>query len=118
MPGAHRYKRPVGAPVATCTGTRYAILLIKTIRHRGLRRLYEEDDPSRLRADQVDRISAVLAHLDQAETALDLNLPGYRLHALRGNYKGFWSVSISGNWRIIFRIHDGEVFDVDLVDYH
>jgi len=48
----------------------------------------------------------------------DLDMPGYRLHALKGDRKGFWSVTISGNWRIIFRIVEGDVYDVDLVDYH
>lgn len=92
--------------------------MIKTIRHRGLKRLYAHDDPSRVRADQVKRISDVLAHLDRALKPSDLDLPGYRLHPLKGDLKGMWSVTISGNWRIIFRIEDGDAFDVDLVDYH
>ena len=92
--------------------------MIKTIRHRGLKRLYEHVDPSKVRADQVKRISDVLAHLDGAARPSDLDLPGYRLHPLKGNFKGFWSVTISGNWRIVFRFEDGDAFDVDLVDYH
>ena len=48
----------------------------------------------------------------------DIDLPGYRFHPLKGNLKGFWSISVSGNWRIIFRFEDGDVYDVDLVDYH
>ena len=47
-----------------------------------------------------------------------MDLPGYRLHALGGNMKGYWSIVISGNWRIVFRFEDGDAFDVDLVDYH
>lgn len=92
--------------------------MIKTIRHRGLKRLYEHDDPSKVRADQVKRISDVLAHLDRVLKPSDLDLPGYRLHPLKGDLKGMWSVTISGNWRIIFRVEDGDAFDVDLVDYH
>jgi len=65
-----------------------------------------------------DRVENVLAVLDAASTAADLDLPGYRLHALKGDLKGLWSVTMSGNWRITFRIEDGNVFDVDLTDYH
>lgn len=92
--------------------------MIRTFRHRGLKRLYQQGDVSRLRADQVNRITDVLAHLDQATKPADLDLPGYRIHPLKGDLKGFWSVTISGNWRIIFRFKDGDAFDVDLLDYH
>ena len=76
------------------------------------------DNPSGVRAGQADRIRDVLAHLDRAETPRDLDLPGYRLHALKGDLKGYRSVTISDNWRIIFRFDEGDAFDVDLVDYH
>ena len=92
--------------------------MIQTIRHRGLKRLYERGDASGVRTDQVTRMSDVLAHLDAAQKPSDLALPGYRLHPLKGDYKGWWSVTISGNWRIIFRFEDGDAFDVDVVDYH
>ena len=59
-----------------------------------------------------------LADLDDASKPSDIDLPGYRLHPLRGDLKGRWSISISRNWRIIFRFEDGDVHDVDLVDYH
>ncbi|MFN0105558.1 MAG: type II toxin-antitoxin system RelE/ParE family toxin [Bryobacteraceae bacterium] len=59
-----------------------------------------------------------MAHVDAALHSADLNLPGYRLHALKGERKGQWSVTISGNWRIVFRFLEGHAFDVDLVDYH
>ena len=85
---------------------------------RGLKRLYEKGDTSKIRGDQVRRISDVLAQLDTALRPSDLDLPGYRLHALRGDLKGLWSVTISGNWRIVFRFEDSDAFDVDLVDYH
>jgi len=66
----------------------------------------------------VGRVSDVLAHLDMAKHPSDVDLPGYRLHPLKGNLKGMWSVTISGNWRVTFRFEDGDAFDVDLVDYH
>ena len=92
--------------------------MIRSFRHRGLKRLYDRGDASRLRADQRNRIEDVLFHLDQAQNPRDLDLPGYRLHPLKGELKGVWSVTISGNWRITFRLEDGDAFEVDLVDYH
>ena len=59
-----------------------------------------------------------LADLDDAGKPSDLDLPGYQLHPLKGDLKGFWSISISANWRIIFRFEEGDAYDVDLVDYH
>jgi proteic killer suppression protein len=94
------------------------MLVIRTFRHRGLKRLFQQDDPSRIRADQVGRVADVLAHMDIANHPSDLDLPGYRLHPLKGDLKGRWSVMVSGNWRIVFRFEDGDAFDVDLVDYH
>lgn len=93
-------------------------MMLTTFRHKGLKRLFEKDDPSGVRADQVRRITDVLANLDQARQSTDLALPGYKLHALHGELKGHWAVTISGNWRIVFRFDDGDAFDVDLVDYH
>jgi toxin HigB-1 len=92
-------------------------VVICTFRHRGLRRLWG-GDPSRIGAILRDRIENVLAVLAAASTVADLDLPGYRLHALKGELKGLWSVTVSGNWRITFRFEDGNVFDVDLTDYH
>jgi proteic killer suppression protein len=92
--------------------------MIRTFRHRGLKRLYERGDPSRVSADQVERIAIALADLDDASRPRDMDLPGYGLHPLRGDLRGMWSISISGNWRITFRFDDGDVYDVDLVDYH
>ncbi len=93
--------------------------MILSFRHRGLRRLYETGDGREVRQDQVRRIRRVLSVLDNARRIEDVDqLPGTRLHPLKGNLSGFWSVSISGNWRIIFRFKAGDVSDVDLVDYH
>lgn len=66
----------------------------------------------------LNRIEDILAHLDAAAKPEDLDTPGYRLHRLKGNLKAYWSVSISGNWRILFHMEDGNAYDVDLVDYH
>ena len=110
--------RKVNESFDSCTGTRYNQYMIRSFRHRGLRRLYERDDPSRIAADQLDRITLALADLDAAGKPSDMDLPGYRLHPLRGDRIGSWSISITGNRRITFRFEVGDVYDVDLVDYH
>ena len=91
--------------------------MIRSFRHRGLKRLWE-GDPSRVSAALRDRLENVLSVLEAAATPSDLDLPGYRLHVLKGNLKGLWSITVSGNWRVTFHIEDGNVFDVDLTDYH
>ncbi len=93
-------------------------VVIRGFRHRGLKRLYERGDTSKVHAGHAARISLALADLDSANTPNDLDLPGHRLHPLKGGLKGLWSISISANWRITFRFERGEVYDVDLVDYH
>ena len=80
--------------------------------------MYERDDRSRVSPDMADRIALALADLEDAAAPSDLDLPGYRLHPLKGTLKGYWSISISGNWRLIFRFEQGDAYDVDLVDYH
>lgn len=92
--------------------------MIQSFRHRGLKQLYEKDNPKGLRADQVDKIARILARLDEADQVAGMDLPGFRLHPLKGDLKGFWAVSVSGNWRIIFRFEGGHTYDVALVDYH
>ena len=94
------------------------ISMISSFRHRGLKRLFERGDRSRVRPDQLRRIEDILARLDIATSPDDLDLPGYRMHALKGDLDGFWSLRVSGNWRITYRLVDGEVHDVDLIDYH
>jgi proteic killer suppression protein len=91
--------------------------VIRSFRHRGLKRLWE-GDPSRVGAALRSRIENVVAVLDAAATPADLDLPGRRLHALKGEWKGLWPVTVSGNWRVTFRIDGGDAFDVDLTDYH
>jgi toxin HigB-1 len=92
---------------------------IRSFRHRGLKRLFEDDDRHGVPAGQVEKIADVLAALDTAGEPGDVGLfPGWRLHPLKGDLKGFWSVTITGNWRIVFRFAKGDAFDVDLTDYH
>jgi proteic killer suppression protein len=92
--------------------------MIRSFKHRGLKRLYEQDDRSGIRADLIGTVEDILARLDEADTPQAMNLPGYRLHQLKGGLKGFWSVTVRANWRIVFRFVGVDVFDVELTDYH
>jgi toxin HigB-1 len=92
--------------------------VIQSFRHRGLKRFYEKDERRGLRADYLDKIARILARLDEADAPGKMDLPGFRLHPLKGNLEGFWAMSVSGNWRIVFRFDDGHAYDVDLTDYH
>ena len=92
--------------------------MIQSIRHKGLKRLYEEDDPRGVIPVHVDKLRDVLARLDAATGNTDMDLPGFRPHALKGELKGYWAVTVRANWRVIFRFIEGQAFDVDYVDYH
>jgi proteic killer suppression protein len=83
-----------------------------------LKRLYERDDPRGLNAGHCEKILRILARLDQASKPQHMDLPGFRLHPLKGELSGFWSVTVQANWRIIFRFEDGDATDVDYLDYH
>ena len=92
--------------------------MIRRFRNRGLKRLYEDDNPRGLNPDHLEKIKRVLARLDRASRPEHMDLPGWRLHPLKGSLAGFWSVTIQANWRIIFRFEDGAATDVDYLDYH
>jgi toxin HigB-1 len=92
--------------------------MIGRFRHKGLRRFYEDDDRKHLPPDMVERIREILSALDAADSIEGLSRPSFRLHALKGQLKGFWAVTVRANWRIVFRFENGKALDVDLVDYH
>jgi toxin HigB-1 len=92
--------------------------MIKNFRHRGLQLLFERGDRSRIRPEVVTKVERVLARLNAASEPKDMEAPGFGLHALTGDRKGFWSVVISRNWRLIFRFEDGNACDIDFLDYH
>jgi proteic killer suppression protein len=92
--------------------------MIRSFKHRGLKRLYERGDPSGIRADLREKVERILTVLDVATVPQSLDLPGYRLHPLKGELKGYWSVTVRANWRVIFRFEGTDAFDVELIDYH
>ncbi|HEX3537759.1 MAG TPA: type II toxin-antitoxin system RelE/ParE family toxin [Stellaceae bacterium] len=92
--------------------------MIRSFRHRGLKGLYDGRTARRGAPEHVQKLRDILAVLDRSRMPEDMNLPGFRLHQLRGELRGYWAVSVSGNWRVTFRFEEGEVVDVDYLDYH
>jgi toxin HigB-1 len=91
--------------------------MIKGFKSKSLKKLYA-GDRSAIRGDLVGKAERILSILDTANEVEALNLPGYRLHPLKGDLKGFYSVAIRANWRIIFQFEDGNAYEVELTDYH
>ncbi len=106
------------ARVDKCLLTHYVLQVIRSFRHRGLKRFYERGDRSLIRPDLHDRVEAMPAQLDVAGSPEAMRLPHYRLHALKGGRKGCWSVTVKANWRLVFRFENADVHDVELIDYH
>lgn len=92
--------------------------MIKSFRHKGLRRFYETGKTSGIRADHVKKLRMQLAALDTARVIEDMDIPGFRLHPLKGRGKDRWSIRVSGNWRLTFEFRDGNAHVLDYEDYH
>jgi proteic killer suppression protein len=92
--------------------------VIRGFRDKGLKRLFEDGETKGLQADHIQKVENILAVLNRARKPQDMDLPGFRLHRLTGDLKDFWSVTVRGNWRVIFRFEEGDAYDVDLIDYH
>jgi len=92
--------------------------MIRSFRHRGLKALYEGRTERRVSAQHIVRLRDILAVLDRSRKPDDMNLPGLRLHPLKGELKGHWAVWVSGNRRVTFRFEGGDARDVDYLDYH
>ena len=92
--------------------------MIKSIRHKGLRRFYETGSKKGIQPDHAPRLRMMLTALDTAQSAKDMDIPGYRLHGLKGKLRGRWSIAVSGNWRLTYEFQEGSVNLLDYEDYH
>ena len=92
--------------------------MIRSIRHKGLKRLYEDDDPRGVIPAHVEKLRDILDALDTSLAIEDMDLPGLRLHQLKGELKGLWAVTVRAYWRVVFRFSDSDAFEVDYLDYH
>ncbi len=92
--------------------------MIASFKHKGLKRLYEDGDRSKLPPELIERIEDILLVLDAATGPDGMNRPSFRLHPLKGDRKGQWAVTVRANWRIVFGFDGGNAIDVDFTDYH
>ncbi len=92
--------------------------MIRSIQHKGLRLLWTKNDPSKLPPAHVVKIRGLLTYLNKATIITDMDLPGADLHPLKGSLKGFWSLTVTANYRLIFEFRDGDAYLVDYLDYH
>lgn len=92
--------------------------MIKKFRHKGLKTLFESGSAAGIQKNHETRLRKILALLETTSTIEDMDLPGLKLHELKGNRRETWSVTVSGNWRVTFQIDKGDVYNVDYEDYH
>ena len=92
--------------------------MITSIRHKGLKAYYETGSKKGIQTEHDKRLRIMLAELDNSQSIVDMDIPGYRLHELKGRLRGRWSISVSGNWRLTFEFKDGNVELLDYEDYH
>ena len=92
--------------------------MIKSFRHKGLKKFYETGKASGIQPKHTKRLRMQLVALDTATTAEDMDIPGFKLHELKGTDKGRWSIWVNGNWRITFEFRDGHAYVLDYEDYH
>jgi toxin HigB-1 len=92
--------------------------MIRSFRHKGLQRLFEDDDPRGVNPQHVRKLRHILAALNGSRMLEGVNLPTFNLHPLKGARAGSWAVTVRANWRVVFRFENGGAFDVDYEDYH
>ena len=92
--------------------------MIKSFKHKGLKNLFYHGDRSGIKPEHASKLLRILDRLDASLNPQDMNLPGYKLHELKGKEKGTWSVWISGNWRVTFQFEENDAIAVDYRDYH
>jgi proteic killer suppression protein len=92
--------------------------MIRSFKHKGLKRFFETGNASGIQAAHARRLRLILGRLHAATQPQDMNLPGLRLHPLKGSRAGTWAVDVSGNWRVTFRFRGKDAEVVDYQDYH
>ncbi|MCC5878606.1 MAG: type II toxin-antitoxin system RelE/ParE family toxin [Idiomarina sp.] len=92
--------------------------MIKTFKHKGLRLYFETGSTRGIQVKHAARLRMQLVALNTAMEVSDLDIPGYKLHPLKGDRKGIWSITVSGNWRLTFEFRDGHTYLLDYEDYH
>ena len=92
--------------------------MIRSFRHKGLERFFRSGSKAGIQAKHADKLRRQLGRLDASQSPKDMDIPGWKLHPLKNDLSGHWSVSVSGNWRLIFMFEGTDAVLVDYVDYH
>lgn len=92
--------------------------MITSFRHKGLRQYFESGSLAGIQPAHANRLKMQLAALDTAQTIEDMDIPGFRLHPLKGSERERWSIWVNGNWRVTFEFENGNAFVLDYEDYH
>lgn len=92
--------------------------MIKSFKSNALKRFSWKDDGGKVSPEHIDKVWMILTALDDAEVIDDLKIVTFRLHPLKGDRQGEWSITVRANWRVTFRMKDGHVYDVEYEDYH
>ncbi len=92
--------------------------MISSFKHKGIENFYKKGNTKGIQGDHINKLRMQLAALDSAQKIEDMDIPGYRLHPLKGNRKGFWSITVSSNWRLTFEFFEGNVYILNYEDYH
>ena len=92
--------------------------MIKNFKHKGLKNFFETGSKKGIQATHAKRLRLILIRLHSSQTVEDMNLPGFKLHSLMGNFQGYHAVTVSGNWRVTFKFAHTDAFNVDYLDYH
>lgn len=122
FPVGHRENKQINPTVFTFLIIQFSTVAqrakLKSFKYKGLRRYYETGSTRGIQAKHANRLSMQLAVLDTALEIADLDIPGYGLHQLKGDRKGIWTISVSGNWRLTFGFSDENAYLLDYKDYH
>ena len=94
------------------------MIKIETFKHKGLRNYFMDGEIGKLNPEHIKKLRLLISSLDASVDIRNMNFPGSGLHKLKGDHQEYWSVSVNGNWRLIFRFENGDVYDVDYLDYH
>lgn len=92
--------------------------MIQSFRHKGIRKFFVSGNAAGIQPQHAKRLRMLLAALDTSQSVEDMNVPGFRLHPLKGSERGRWSVWVNGNWRLTFEFRDGNAYILDYEDYH
>ena len=92
--------------------------MIKKFNHKGLKDFFEIGNKKGIQERHAKRLRLILIRLHSSQTAEDMDLPGFKLHSLKGNFQGYFAVTVSGNWRVIFKFDGDNAISVDYFDYH